>query len=482
MFKRYLTLTLAVLMIGGLYGCDLLDTEPAQSVSPEVALSDLDAARAIVVSAYNRLHSNNLYGQRIMLAPDVLADNLILNPNTSSGRYTAEAANTPGNHVGGWGTRYGVINDANVIINLIDNLRPEGQEPTSVLNREIDRLKGEMYFLRGLMYFDLARIYAYMPNAIPATGQGSGWDRGVVMRTVPVLGLTEAEPRPRGSIADVYNLVQDDLTTALALLTNNERTGNERFYFANVAGINAILARYYLYTEDFTRAITHAEAAAAVRPLAQPAQVGNMFQPALNPESLFEVAIAQFEVQAGANESISAIATPAQWFDLIPAPALLSLYHADDARRGWWLTHGSSGLTYFNKFNQYKGTWTDHTPVIRTAELYLIIAESHLRGAGNNPAARQALDALRAARGLTPVSNTLEGSELLDEILNERRRELVYEGHRFFDLKRLGRTITKAPGTFSNVPFDDYRILAPIPSGDIQLSEGILQQNPGYSQ
>lgn len=482
MFKRYLTISLTVLMIGGLYGCDLLDTEPAQSVSPEVALSDLDAARAIVVSAYNRLHSTAIYGQRIMLAPDVLADNLILNPNTSSGRYGGEAFNTTGDHIGGWGARYGVINDANVIINLIDNLRPEGQEPTSALNREIDMLKGEMHFLRGLMYFDLARIFAYMPNAIPATGQGANWDLGVVMRTTPVLGLTDAQPLPRGTIADVYNLVESDLTTALSLLTNNERTGNERFYFANVAGVNAILARFYLYKEDFTKAITHAQAAADVRPLAQPAQVGNMFQPALNTESLFEVAIAQFEVQNGANESIAAIATPAQWFDLIPPPSLLSLYHADDARRDWWLTHSGSGLTYFNKFNQHKGTWTDHTPVVRTAEMYLIIAESHLRGAGNNPSARQALNTLRAARGLAPVSDTLEGTELLDEILNERRRELVYEGHRFFDLKRLGRAITKAPGTSPNVPFDDFRILGPIPTGDIQLSEGILQQNPGYSQ
>jgi starch-binding outer membrane protein, SusD/RagB family len=89
------------------------------------------------------------------------------------------------------------------------------------------------------------------------------------------------------------------------------------------------------------------------------------------------------------------------------------------------------------------------------------------------------LNTLRVARGLATVA--LTGSALYEEILTQRRIELAFEGHRWFDLKRLGRDVIKE-GTVSgavNVPFTDPRILPAIPQREIDANPNLVQ-NTGY--
>jgi hypothetical protein len=111
-------------------------------------------------------------------------------------------------------------------------------------------------------------------------------------------------------------------------------------------------------------------------------------------------------------------------------------------------------------------------------ELKLIQAEARLQGNLGNAAAP--LNDLRTARGLSEVS-----SVDMDLILEERRRELAAEGHRYFDLKRLGRDISKSVGKLGNpddnqspLAFENIRILDDIPSAQVDVED--LRQNPGY--
>jgi hypothetical protein len=67
---------------------------------------------------------------------------------------------------------------------------------------------------------------------------------------------------------------------------------------------------------------------------------------------------------------------------------------------------------------------------------------------------------------------------LYEEILNQRRIELAFEGHRFFDLKRLGRDLVKAPH-YNTVAFTDIRILAPLPTSEVDGNKNMVQ-NAGY--
>jgi hypothetical protein len=89
------------------------------------------------------------------------------------------------------------------------------------------------------------------------------------------------------------------------------------------------------------------------------------------------------------------------------------------------------------------------------------------------------LNDLRSERGASTLdASNYNQTSAMDEILDERRRELVAEGHRFFDLKRLGRDIRKVQGR-EDIPFRDIRILDDLPEDQLAVNDS-LQQNPGY--
>ena len=97
------------------FGCTDLTTNPRQSLTPEVALNDVSGYQSVANSMYNRATGFGYYGQTMMIAPDILADNLKTIANT--GRYQGEEANSDRDHINIWGLDlYGGINDANLII------------------------------------------------------------------------------------------------------------------------------------------------------------------------------------------------------------------------------------------------------------------------------------------------------------------------------------------------------------------------------
>jgi hypothetical protein len=121
----------------------------------------------------------------------------------------------------------------------------------------------------------------------------------------------------------------------------------------------------------------------------------------------------------------------------------------------------------------------DNLPVVRIAEVYLTRAEAMSTPGSsvfNESAALADLNTIATNRGLTAFS--LTGSPLYEEVLNQRRIELAFEGHRFFDLKRLGRNIVKAPH-YNPVEFTDIRILAPLPTSEVDGNKNMVQ-NAGY--
>jgi starch-binding outer membrane protein, SusD/RagB family len=136
-----------------------------------------------------------------------------------------------------------------------------------------------------------------------------------------------------------------------------------------------------------------------------------------------------------------------------------------------------AGIAYNNKWTESVGDNTDNTPVIRYAEVLLIRADAYAE-AGQEDLARADLNQLRASRGVGPVDAA--GPQLIGAILDERRRELAFEGHRWFDLKRRGMDIPKPVHSGLNpLPYTDYRVLAPLPSTQVQNNPELVQ-NPGY--
>jgi hypothetical protein len=465
---------------------DLLDTEPKQSLTPGSAFANAAGYESLVFSAYGKVRSFNTYGQTMMIAPEIMADNLRIIANT--GRYIGQEVNADRAHMNLWDFDvnrnnfrgvYAGINEANIILAEID--ATEGTEELK------NTVKGEALFLRSLIYFDLGRVYGYEPGK-----EVNGWNSSVVIRTTPTLGFSAADLRARSTNREVYDLIEADLNTAIGLLPVAAK-GTAGIYRATKGAAEALLARVYLYDSKFPEAAAMASQAMATfgltndgTGLATPANYVSSFSTYPNPESLFELEIRSVDWSTvdGVNNSMCTLTAnvfSSAQFIVTASNELIAAYETGDIRRATWTEttrSGATGVVYrSNKWLGTKGDFLENLPIIRAAELYLIRAEARFRT--DAAGARSDLNALRSNRGLAAVDAGLVGDALFNQILKERRLEFALEGHRWFDLKRNGLTITKH-GNNESVPYSDYRILAPLPVDQLTLNDKLVD-NPGYN-
>lgn len=456
-----------------------LDVEPKQSLTPEAALANPNGYQSLINATYGVPRAFGQYGQTMMIAPEVMADNLRIIANT--GRYIGQEANADRAHIGLWTTQFwSGINNTNIIINGIS--ATTGDEALK------QRVLGEAHFLRAFMYFDLARVFGYEPGK-----EVNGFNKSVVIRTTPTLGFSNADFRARSTNREVYDLIIADLQTAINLLPN-ANIGTANVFRANKGAAQALLARVYLYDSKFAEADAMATQAMATFGLTDagtglltPTNYVSAFSTAPNPESLFEIELRSVDWSTvdGVNNSVCSLTAnvyPSAQFILTASDELLASYEPGDIRRATWTEttrSGASGPVYrSNKWLGHKGDFLQNLPILRGAELYLIRAEARFRTA-NVAGARADLNALRSKRGVGAVDAALAGDALFAQIMKERRQEFALEGHRWFDLKRNGMAISKS-ARFEPVPYSDYRLLSPIPNDQLQLNE-LLEQNPGYN-
>ena len=171
--------------------------------------------------------------------------------------------------------------------------------------------------------------------------------------------------------------------------------------------------------------------------------------------------------------------------DLVPSVTLLTAMESEkngtvvlDIRRQLYEL-GTAGrgtaAVECTKFIGKNGTANlDNVPVMRISEMYFNRAEANYF-LGKEADALVDVNIIRKRAGLVELKD-LKGAVLLAEILKQKRIEFAFEGHRWFDMKRLGMDIVKIP---SNIPFTDFRILAQIPVGEITNNPN-LKQNFGY--
>jgi starch-binding outer membrane protein, SusD/RagB family len=500
------TALIFVLMISTISCEDLLDVQPRNSVSANGVLSSPDAVQAAVNSTYARLRDLSLYGRNMQGLSDALADMAFVTRN--SGRLINENLNVQGtstapNHFTHWAQSYFAINEININLKAIaeNTLSPT---PTQA---QLDKWNSELRFLRALYYHNLVKAYAYDPGAtVPSQDKG-----GVPLMLEPITtsGAATTALSPRAPVADVYTQIYKDLNDAIAIAPT---TGGP--FFATKAAAHALLSRVALFNKDYATVVSNATAAiAATGPVIAGAAYVNGFRASQNPESIFEVKFQDAnEAVGGVNESnqstftsslsLSALTSQGGWGDLAPNTPLRTLLGITGPTPGSTTVgqictgtdirvqlyaigpgRGSGPKVESIKFIAKNGiAYLDNALVIRRSEMLLNRAEAYATPGSSvfdEALALADLNLLLVARGLTAVS--LTGSALYEEILKQRRIEFAFEGHRWFDLKRLGRDVIKE-GTVSgalNVPFTDQRILPAIPQREIDANPNLVQ-NTGY--
>lgn len=484
MKKKLLILSFAL----GLFAssCEkMVEVEPKNQISDKAALSTIVGYESLLNSVYSRLIAFNYYGRDFILLGDVLSDNAYTELTYANGRYIGQNSNQVNSHYNIWTTAYAAINDANIIIETID--ASADNTPAAVAKKPL--IKAEALALRAMMYFDLARVYGYEPTNI--TSAGGGFALSVPLRLKATLGLPDAEQLPRATVAQVYASIESDLKAAISLLGPGATASTLRM---NKGAAYALLGKVYLYSGRYPEAVTELDNAmntanTAAR-LAGPGQYVTAFKAAPNPESFFELAInaaTQMGGVTGSNESLYTYTHPNGYNGLSTfggqtvSDELFALFTPGDDRLGAIFQFGGSSaaptpvFNWSDKYSGARGAYTDNPKVIRFSDALLMKAEA-LAAQTQYGAAATVVTQLRTARnaaGAVPTDATV-----VNFIQQERRRELHFEGHRWFDLKRLANGITKPAKTgVGTIVATDFKLLAPIPNAEVILG---ITKNPLY--
>ncbi len=464
---------MGVLMIGlTLASCkkDFLDLRPYDSIGSDVAISNVSDMKAALSGAYANLGSANLYGRTIPLFADLLADNVYIS-TVNSNRYLdffqVNYTVTNGNAQGVWESAYSTILRANNVINS----PLQGTE-------EIEQIRGEALSIRALMYFELARHFAE-PYTVDANALG-----------VPI--ILEYNPTvkpPRNTLKEVYAQIESDLNKAIGILTVEKSSG----FFTKYAA-KALLARVYEYKGDWPNALSTAEDVInnsgysllklnEVLPFWENNKDRNDKK-----EVLFEVV---FDANNNAgNSSLPYFYDQNGYGDALATESLYNTYSNTDVRKDLIIvgspTRGANAKVV-NKFPNAGSPDKDEYKVIRMSEVYLIAAEAAYQ-TGNESLARTYLNAVAKERDPAFAGYSSSGAALLADILLERRKELAFEGHRYWDLARYNMDVVRVnlAGNYpGNVPLviaaNNFRRIFPIPQAELDANPSIReQQNPGY--
>ena len=355
-----------------------------------------------------------------------------------------------------WQSAYESIYRVNAIL--------EGLAASSELSPEVvDRLKGEASFVRAYAYFYLVNFYG----------------------EVPLVTTTDREVNaqlPRESIEKVYTQIQEDLEQSRTLLpVDYAHNGGEKTRPIRWSA-TALLARVKLYNEEWEEAATLAGEVIEEGPytLAPPEEVFL----AQSPGAIWQ--LLPTDPYLTTWEGYYHILTSAPDAPLVPASTaldadLLSSFENNDLRVQDWIAvfEGSDeNYPYPYKYTvKQEGGGTEYSLRLRFGEQYLIRAEARAN-LGQDLLARQDLESLRTRAGLTDALPALSGEALLEEIADERYRELFTEGaHRWFDLKRTGRIDEVMNSQIEN--WQAYKRYYPIPEQEL-FNNTQLTQNEGY--
>lgn len=450
----------------------ILDTQPKESVDLEGATKSIDAIKATATAIYNGMQASGYYGRDFIVVPEVIADNGEITVSNSN-RFVNQANNTPGQHVNIFGAAYVNIFRANFVLKYVDG--------TAATADEKAKLKGAAYFLRALHYFDLVKSYARNPAYLVAN-----FDYGVPIITDAVIDATKIEYPVRAKVGEVYTLIINDLKQAITLLDNADAPKK-----ASRGAAQALLSRVSLYVGNWDDAEKYATDALA-------SNVGSFAPDSASyvtkwgngyPEMMFGLNYeAKESLGFDCMQSIfyrQPLATNPVTYngygDITARVELRNDYYPNDLRAKSLLTtqvKGTQTVYYTLKYPNGKAVFgTDDIQLIRVSEMYLNRAEARARKASPDASGAMAdLNKIHQRAGL-PALAAITGQELIDAIWKERRIELAFEGHRLWDLLRTGKGIVKGAITLN---YDDYKLVAPVPTTEIDTNPKLKPQNPGY--
>lgn len=358
-----------------------------------------------------------------------------------------------------WTLLYKVIDNSNNVIAKVD--AAEGEQADK------ERLKGQAKALRAFSYLNLATYYqfSYLKDKTALA---------VPIYTEP--STTETQGNPKSSLQDIYDLIVNDLTDAVTLLDDYQRENNNK-YKIDQRVVYGLLARTYLNMGQWELAAEAAKQARRGYTLMAPSAYLEGFNDIQNEEWIWGHVQTTEQSTASYTFHYMDVSSPGSYYySFMADPFFKAHFDEQDIRHQlfqWDGLEGREGFLRYEKF-KFKSNLIGDIVYMRSAEMYLIEAESYARN-GENEKAIAVLNELRSARN-AKLFNAAGGERLLDEILLERRKELWGEGFSLSDILRTQQsversefknadgssilvTVTKPDGSTQEVPAQGHRVV-----------------------
>ena len=454
-----------------LQSCDKLDAPPADSIDASKAFRNLEDVNMGVLGAYapmnhTLIESGSIVSDEVMLPTENTVS------NTAAHRWLYDSSF--GSVTSAFYDYYVTIARANQVLEAIPNI-PVTASTQGLMNQ----YQAELLALKAYCHFELLRAYAssYEPN-----GMG-----------IPYMKQYEVGYPSRPTVQSNFDDINVDLKAAKDLMpagfSNNTRITK--------TAISAIQARVALYEKKWSDAITYASEVIEKEPLAPKNDFDKIWKDQSQAEVVWQLARVVGDSYIGASyfREIGEIVLYAPSFKLIEMFGNMA-QRADDVRFGSYIKYNTARPTGKSQYlvNKYVGGDLRYpglasVKLFRTGEMYLIRAEAELENnnsAAGIAAAAKDLNDLRRARIYNYIDQSFSDKQnLVNAIYTERFKELAFEGHRFFDLKRrnlpIERKTEDAINTSGAVKLEPTaaQYCFPIPTAEMKVNKN-MRQNPNY--
>lgn len=447
-----------------------LNTPPSNQATVEAYVTNLSGCNEYLKGIYVDI-TQNLYSNYNLIYPELIADNL--KPATGSSAFSIQynwaqtatqdlkvsSSSTDVNMNGLWTIGYKIIRSSSWLIENIDRFRNENSVTA-------DTIKGQAFAIRAMVHHFLVNVFA----------QPYGATSGGTHVAIPYVSVSDyTQPVSRQNVNEVYDKIILDFKNAIALLTSTTSK-----YYINKNAAKALLARVYLFRNDFSNAKNLAAEVSAANPVLT-----------INyPQALFTYQDNESLYQLPPYSVGYTTVYPSVYFKLIKQfiattdIATTLTENTADKRRVWVTLSGSDyNITKYPNSIVAGYTYPEGAyfqPVVRSSEMVLTAAEAYAK-VNNEDSARYYLNIIRTRAGIPALTNTITGTALVDSVYKERRRELCFEGLRMFDLLRTGKGVSRADApnpAAINLLYLGFKTVAPIHLADVNYYG--IPQNQGY--
>ncbi|MCF1715929.1 RagB/SusD family nutrient uptake outer membrane protein [Flavihumibacter sp. RY-1] len=479
--KRLYRTSLAILLAASLGACEkkVVDLDPIDQIPTDRAIRTV----ANVNTAVNGVYGTYQYRRNVYVNA-FISDELRLGTGTEyrnvgnilfNWQHVSDSQDWRDGETGGiWTNRYAVIDRANRILELIDGI-PANTPAEEALKSQY---KGELLAMRAIAHFDLLNYFsatlAYDPTAL-----------GIVVQAESAKSPSSYQPA-RVNQQEAINLINADLVQAKTLIpatfTNASRITRN--------AVSAMQAKVALYTRNWGAVAGFADEVINSQPLATISAYPSLWSTKSLPENQSTEVIWKYNVNAAnSGFNIGGLFQDGNGaVQASPSQKLLNTYNQEDDVRftTFFLTAPRNLIA---KYGVVTGTISDNfqydIKILRTSELVLAKAEA-LAELNDLDGANDALASLRSNR-IADYEHTdiTDKAALIDAILEERYKELVYEGHRYLDLRRRSLPITRlledAGGNpqSTTLATNNTKYILPIPQQE-KFANPNMQQNAGY--